>query len=398
MGVDPIFPSRLQSFEQCQIKTPLWLSLMLGRGLAPTRVEYEKLGRSLSHGDLQMDALIESTFEHGCVSEVFAQLNKQASSRSVVGFPCVTRLEFESLIAHAEQPPFVVDWKLADEGAKFIHRTGTLATDVLRDMALMGGYLLASFNQTLVLTGEFERGAAARLGNTARWWLAVTQAGSNQTSGLGVQATLRVRWVHAMVRRHLKAHSQWDSQRHGLPINQADMAATYLGFSSVMLLGLRKSGIFVSPTQSRGVMHLWKIIAWQMGVASEWLVDTEAEAAVFFRHLMMTHTPPDDTSKRLAQALAQEPLLRQYGALQAARRRWAYWSHLSSSDWLLGGAVLEKLGLTSPAGPWLKAAESLPRAAAFYVLSPLPAFRQHSVSSGRAAQCRAVERIALIGG
>ena len=36
-----------------------------------------------------------------------------------------------------------MDFDLIDEGARFIHSTGMTAPYVLRDLALMGGYLLS---------------------------------------------------------------------------------------------------------------------------------------------------------------------------------------------------------------------------------------------------------------
>jgi len=196
--------------------------------------------------------------------------------------------------------PGWADWKLIEEGVHFIHGTGRAATDVLRDMALMGGYLMVAFNKTLILTGELEKGAAPRLASTAQWWLKVVNPQANIAGGDGALATLRVRWMHALVRHQLSNSPQWDSRQWGLPINQVDMAATYLGFSAVMLLGLRKMGIVVTPRNSRAVMQLWKLIGWQMGVKEQWLVDTEAQALVRLRQFLFTHSPPDESSHRLA--------------------------------------------------------------------------------------------------
>ena len=78
-----------------------------------------------------------------------------------------------------------------------------------------------------------------------------TDCGSNETAaslrpgGKGFDSALRVRVLHAKVRRSLlqsKSDGQsiprWDIESNGVPINQEDMAATLLAFSVNVLLGI----------------------------------------------------------------------------------------------------------------------------------------------------------------
>lgn len=300
------------------------------------------------------------------------------------------------LLEHTCNEPDWVDWALADEGIQFIHSTGRAATDVLRDMALMGGYLMVAFNQTLILTGELEKGAAPRLAETAKWWLKVVEKNGNHTGRAGWRATLRVRWVHALVRHRLGNHTAWNTQAWGLPINQVDMAATYLGFSAVMLLGLRKMGIVVTPHNSRAVMHLWKIIAWQMGVHPRWLVDTEQAALVRLRQFLFTHAPPDDSTHRLATALSLEPLQRRFAHFGKVQQQWAYHKHLSASWYLLGPSLFNKLGLRAPCGPAI-ALLLLPVRASGHLLARLaPGLSGLHARNGRLAQEVAVAELAQL--
>lgn len=391
MADTPFTPSRIRPFDASQIRTPILLRKVLGREMAPTRQEHARLAAGLLDGDPAMDAFIEDAFQSGKPARFWKMLDQVCNSST----PADVRecQSLNAIIDSASSFPFAVDWSLASEGAAFIHQTGTLATDVLRDMALMGGYMMSDFNQTLVMTGDLEKGADARLGNTSRWWLAVTDFDSNKPWAAGFRHTLRVRWVHAMVRRHLKNHPDWNAGVYGLPINQCDMAATYLGFSLVMLLGLRKCGVYVTGRQSRAVMHLWKIVAWQMGVNEQWLVDGEKQGIVLLRQLMMTHTPPDETTVQLARALAEEPLTRQYGSYAVVRRRLAWLAHLSSSSWLLGPSMMRKLGLSSPLGPWLKIMELVPATSSYYLRSVRKKSRVLKVRDGRNAQIRAVNEL-----
>lgn len=53
-----------------------------------------------------------------------------------------------------EKTPAWLDKELLQEGMLFIHGTGVASTYILRDFALMGGYLLSGFNQSLVMTSN----------------------------------------------------------------------------------------------------------------------------------------------------------------------------------------------------------------------------------------------------
>lgn len=387
-------PKRLRSFDRCQVPTPWPIKWVLKRSWAPTAMEYQALKAGMWAGDEPMDVFVESAYASGQAATHW-KLLKQATQARDGGDWDSLPMPLKALLLSASSPPFAIDYDLVQEGILFTHRVGRLAMYVLRDMALMGGYLLSAFNQTLILTGDLEKGAASRLSNTSNWWLSVTECvNSNQVGQSGFASTLNVRWVHAMVRRHIQSHPKWDGSVYGLPINQVDMAATYLGFSVVLLLGLRLSGVLVSRDESRAVMHLWKWIAWQMGVEAQWLVDTEEQAIVKLKQFTMTHTPADHSSKQLAMALAKEPLSREFERWTSLQRRWAYYTHLSTNSYLLGGRTMKTLGLKSPVGPLLAPLHIAPRTWAYYQSRLNNRALNDQAQRGRAEQHAAAAEIA----
>jgi hypothetical protein len=164
------------------------------------------------------------------------------------------------------------------------------------------------------------------------------------------------------------------------------MVATYLGFSVVMLVGLRKLGIPVLPRESRAVLHLWSYACWLMGVEEQWLVQTETEGFVLLNHTYMTQTPPDDSSKELALSLAQEPLERSYPQFQTLRRKLAYQQHLGMSRYFLGKNNLQRLGFEDPGLPWYPLISNGPRAVAYTAAHFIPGQRSKQQQRGRRAQ------------
>lgn len=376
-------PRRARPFEKTQGPTPAWLRLILGRELAPSREEYSEVCGALWEGDPAMDALVDWMFAYG-PREGRALFEKALNEGwgSIPDCPEPLRQFFKTV----DNPPAWADFKLMEDGARFIHGTGLAAPYVLRDLALMGGYLLSGFNQALVMTGALNKGTSQRVAETGKWWMDCTEIDGLRRFGAGFKSTLHVRMVHSLVRRNLGNKEEWDSGQWGLPLSQVDMVATYLGFSVVMLGGLRKLGIPVTPHESKAVMHLWSYACWLMGVDYRWLAFTESRGVVLLQHTLMTQSKPDWTTRELAQALAQEPMERHYENFQGLRRRLAYHQHLSVSQYFLGTEKMKQLGLPDDVKAWFPLATLAPRFASYTGQRLLPGLKKRQEARGRATQ------------
>lgn len=114
--------------------------------------------------------------------------------------------------------------------------------------------------------------AGKRLLETGQWVLAATAPGNMRPghAGSGIAACIRVRLVHAYVRRHMLAGEDWDLARDGVPLNATDTAATLtIGFFALHVEGVTKIGTTYSPAEKEAVAHMWRWIAHVMGVAAD---------------------------------------------------------------------------------------------------------------------------------
>jgi len=92
-------------------------------------------------------------------------------------------------------------------------------------------------------------------------------AASLRPGGKGWEATLRVRVLHAKVRRSLTKSKRWDGEKNGVPINQEDMVGTLLAFSVNVLLGIEIiAGRPLRETETRDYLALWRYIGWLLGI------------------------------------------------------------------------------------------------------------------------------------
>lgn len=321
-----------------------------GAGADPTPDEWETLGRALTRGDPDMDRLLDWMTVTGM--RAGRALFETALEQGVDAIPDAPEPLRDFFAIYGRQPNWV-DEALLARGVEVCQMTGAVGAWVMRDGALMGGYQSPDFNRVLVMTGALEKGSSKRLAETSHWWLACTEQGGVSRFGEGFKSTLRVRMIHAMVRRHVAERADWDLIDDGVPINQLDMAATQLAFSIVLLQGVRTLGYPMSAEDGRAVIHLMRYVGWLMGVELELQPQTEPKGMRLLYHTLLSVVAPSDTSGRtLAQALADEPLNRPYKVLPRLRRRWEREKNLSINLFFIGRAGMDNLGLPKRYIPW----------------------------------------------
>ena len=349
----------------------------------PDDARWREIGVAFMEGDPAMDTLLAAMRRHGMRS-ARAQFD-QALVHGIDAVPDAMP-ELREFIVGMATPPAWLDTGRVERGAALFRRCGMSALNVGRDVALMGGYQASAFNRTLILTGALQKGATRRLAETSQWVLDCTAEGGLAPYSAGWRSTLKVRFIHALVRQSVAARDDWDMEAWGLPVNQPDMAATLYGSLTVQALGARMMGVPQSRRERDDLAHLTRYVGWLIGVDERWLADTEEAAAAQLMQLLMSLTNPDETSRMMAQPLAREPLEREYHNLSFLRSRFEYAKHLSISRAFLGAEAMERLGLPSGVLPWYPLATFPVTLARHAVSRALPGGRQRMTRRGRAAQ------------
>ena len=185
-------------------------------------------------------------------------------------------------------------------------RVGISGELVLRNLALMGGYLGAAAAKPLVFTGQLDRMTPRRLVETGKFWMDVTTVGGLERDADGFKSAVRVRTMHAQVRAMIANSEKWDSS-WGHPLNQWDSMATILEFSSIFLTGLRSIGFIFTKREREAIVHLWRYIGYLMGVEERILPANEEDSMRALYHVIATICDPDEDTKALGMSLADSP-------------------------------------------------------------------------------------------
>lgn len=211
------------------------------------------------------------------------------------------------LFAEVDRVPCWVDWQRLALGARTFQRTGIGSNVVLSCVALMTAYRSSVANKPLVFTGQLEKMAQRRLAETGRYVVSVCQPSGLRRWETGFKQTIRVRLVHAKVRRMLSRSDRWDREQWGSPINQANMSGTTMLFSYALLQGLRRLGFQFSRDEADALMHVWRYAGWLNGVNEELLFDEEDSAAKLWEMGNFVQPNADDAGRALARALSEVP-------------------------------------------------------------------------------------------
>lgn len=283
-----------------------------------------------------------------------------------------------ALLAEIERVPAWVDRDVLERGAAVFRRSGLLGGIVLGAKSLVHGYASPAGNKPLIFSGRLREQATRRLNETARFVQAVTQRGGLQRDADGFQISVKVRLMHAQVRRMILASGRWPPEHWGAPINQHDLSATSLLFSQSVLMGLRTLGVRITINEGDSYVHLWRYVGWLMGGDPELLPASEVEALRLAELIGMTMGAPDDDSKALTRALMESPV---FEAKLVSTRRWAErraaFGYAMARE-LVGNVIAD--GLELPITRWRFAIPPIKT-----VVSAMELVREHSPLANRAA-------------
>jgi hypothetical protein len=317
--------------------------LLLGKKGLPTAGQMDHYRELLMQGDPLDDQLADWAQAVGFM-QARALLDK-ALDEGIATVPEAPDF-LKDLFGHIDAEPMWLDRQLLELGQRAICRTGVVGTLVMRDAALMGGYGNAAINKPLVFTGALADGAARRTSETRAFAIDATRPGAMNRFGKGFRTTVRVRFLHAILRRRIRSHPDWRDEDWGIPINQGDMLATNLAFSVAYLTGMRVLGFRYSRRERDGVIHLWRYIGYLMGIDERILVTDEKEGLRILYTVLISQPEADADTRKLALALMNEP----YETAGKGRlaQLWAeaqVRAHNGVSHFFLGGRSYRNLGL-----------------------------------------------------
>ncbi|KAK1987879.1 tat pathway signal sequence [Colletotrichum cereale] len=229
--------------------------------------------------------------------DLYALLRDNAGSDEILG----------KLWTEVNTIPDWVDWAQIERGQEVFLRYAGPAIFALTFQSLVGGMGSRRVVETLSRTGGFGvKVTRRRLLETFQHILQVTRdLASVRPGGDGFASSLRVRLLHAAVRRRILAlaaerPSYYDVQAWGVPVNDLDCIGTISTFSATLLwIGLPRQGIYPTRAEEADYLALWRWVAYIMGTPTDAFASPSAARAMM-ESLLASEIQPSDTSRVLA--------------------------------------------------------------------------------------------------
>lgn len=250
-----------------------------------------------------------------------------------------------ALAAFVEQthtPPPWADYEAMELGRRAAVRHAPLTFLVLLTDGLIESFAIPHGAQVLARTGRLHRDAVSRLYETAAMVRDLLLERGPRIGEEGHAALLKVRLLHAFVRKYTVKTPGWDSAVFGVPVNQTDMVHTLMMFSRVLARGIEKLGGTLTDDEKESWCHLWRYAGYMLGVDEGLLFQNRHAEAALHEAMTIHQYAPDETSRSLTSAVlealsGQPPFYLPQSVLSALTR------------YLLGGPLADQFGLPTSA-------------------------------------------------
>jgi ER-bound oxygenase mpaB/B'/Rubber oxygenase, catalytic domain len=164
-----------------------------------------------------------------------------------------------------------------------------LAALVLLTKSLPAGYAAPNLAQVLHLSGDLERQPYKRTLGVLQMVVNVTTRRGFEAGGEAIITAQKLRLLHAGVRHIVRQHLPEYEARYGVPVNQEDMLATLMGFSYLVIEGLRQLHANLSQAEEEDYYYLWRIYAQLMGIRPEYVPESVDDARMFYEAYARRH-------------------------------------------------------------------------------------------------------------
>ncbi|KPM40392.1 hypothetical protein AK830_g6189 [Neonectria ditissima] len=249
--------------------------------LSPPKSKSWKCPHGSGEGQRDLYALVH---EHAATDELLGQLRDEIST-----------------------VPDWVDWEQIERGQRIVYQfSGQILLGLLYK-SLMGGMGAWRVVETLSRTGGFGvKVTRRRLLETLQHFMEVTEnLDAIKPGGKGFISSVRVRLLHASVRRHLmqlerEKPGYFDVDKWGVPINDLHCMGTISVYSvAIVYMALPRQGIYLTERQTADYFALWRWVGYLLGTPVDWMA-TPAEAKVMMESIMTSEMNPSHHSRILA--------------------------------------------------------------------------------------------------
>ncbi len=208
----------------------------------------------------------------------------------------------QELFVDATTRPDWLDLEFLAPAVRMFHRNTKLVLGSMVAAVLVEGFS-TNISQSFFITGRLRDQGVRRLQQNNRHMVEIFFPGGLERYGDGWKLSVRIRLVHAHVRRLLANSEDWDADAWGVPLSAAHVGFALTAFSARLLKHLRSLGASYTEEEAASFMATWRYSGHLMGVPDSILFRDEEEALRLFAIGNLCEPEPDAASIVLANSL-----------------------------------------------------------------------------------------------
>jgi hypothetical protein len=259
--------------------------------------------RSLHVGDPIADAVIAELDELGAAGRHLLNEGLRGGLSSLADVPPA----IAALLRESEATPDWVDTKGFAAGESAFLSVEPIWTQIVLSVdSLLLTYSAPRIARVLTGTGRLVSTTQRRLQETGKWLNNVVLPGGMERGAPGYVDTVQVRLMHARVRATSVRHG-WDADTLGAPINQVDLARTWLDFTYSPFRALEKLGVTFTDEEAAAMYRYWHQVAHLLGVDPAFyrgIVDHQRAGELYDAFVAISGVP-DENARALSSALLE---------------------------------------------------------------------------------------------
>ena len=241
--------------------------------------------------------------------------------RNNVSLPASIPEPLKAFLASTMKMPLVdsqsIDGERLKRGQRVFMTHALPAALVLLVKSLPEGYAAPSLSKVLTVSNNLTHRPYRRLLGVLQMVINVSAVGGFESSGKAIVTVPKIRLLHASVRNIVRKHLEEYERHYGVPVNLEDMLGTVMGFSYLVITGLKQLKIGLLDTQAEDLYYLWRVFAQMMGIhpegqpnSSDYVPRNMEEAEEFYKSYERRHyVNADQNSEGVQLALTNLQML-----------------------------------------------------------------------------------------
>ena len=201
--------------------------------------------------------------------EDFSQLFQMLNKNDVI-LPEGVQEPLKKFLISTMKMPLVnaqpIDAERLKRGQRIFMTHALTAALVLLVKSLPEGYAAPSLSKVLTVSSNLTQRPYRRLLGVLQMVINVSTVGGFEPWGKAIVTVPKIRLLHASVRKIVRERLEDYEGVYGVPVNLEDMLGTVMGFSYLVITGLRQLGIGLSDDQAEDFYYVWRIFAQMMGI------------------------------------------------------------------------------------------------------------------------------------